>query len=60
MYVRFFAIQWDTDGAEAPGLPSDVVLPVPAATDVALEGADILSDKFGFCVHSFEFELVTA
>ena len=26
--------------------------------DIDLEGADKLSDQFGFCVHSFEFEVL--
>lgn len=56
MKVRFFNIQWDTDGAN-PELPSEAVLEVAADTDVGADGADILSDKFGYCVSAFQFSL---
>jgi hypothetical protein len=58
MLVRFCDINWDTDG-ENPvelGLPSEVVLEVENDTNVEDEGADILSDRFGWCVNSFSFE----
>lgn len=38
------------------GLPPVVcVLDVPDDVDVSLQGADLLSDKFGWCVLSFQF-----
>ena len=56
MAVRFFNIQWDTDGQKTD-LPSEVTLEVPDSNmDIATEGADILSDKYGWCVKSFQFE----
>lgn len=50
--VRFYDIKWDTDGAEV-NLPTEVVLDVECTVDVLEEGADILSDKYGWCVFSF-------
>jgi hypothetical protein len=55
--VRFFNIVWDTDGRFVE-LPSEVTLEVPKDKDVDLEGADCLSDKYDWCVHSFDFEVV--
>ena len=55
MLIHFTDIMWDTDG-EAVDLPADVVLEVDDNLDVATEGADVLSDKFSWCVESFNFE----
>jgi hypothetical protein len=55
--VRFSNIVWDTDGKFVE-LPSEVTLEVPKDKDVDLEGADVLSDKYGWCVKGFEFEVV--
>ncbi len=56
--VRFFNIQWDTDGQSA-NLPTEVTLEISDSdTDIATEGADILSDKYGWCVESFQFKWV--
>lgn len=57
MLVRFFNIQWDDDGEDA-NLPQDTQMIVDNDIDIDLEGADKLSDQFGFCVHSFEFEVL--
>lgn len=56
--VKFFDIEWDTDGAsrEECGLPSECILEMDADTDVEEQGADHLSDKYGFCVKSFNFD----
>jgi len=55
MTIRFFNIVWDSDNADAK-LPTETILEVPADCDVEMEGADILSDQFGYCVHGFDFE----
>jgi hypothetical protein len=66
MKVRFFNIDWDTSdnsdelaATDAPELPEEVILDVPEGTDLENEGADILSDQYGFCVNSFNFDEVT-
>jgi hypothetical protein len=64
MKYRLSNIVWDMtcDGeaasftAEQLGLPSEMV--VECDGDIAAEGADILSDKWGWCVISFDFEQV--
>jgi hypothetical protein len=63
--IRFFNIQWDTTDAEHPvgqvvDLPTDVVLDVDDDLDPEYEGADVLSDKFGWCVTSFDYERVSS
>lgn len=57
MLVRFFNIQWDTDGEDV-NLPDDTQMIVDNDINLDLEGADQLSDKFGYCVNSFEFEVL--
>lgn len=55
--IFFYNIQWDTDGVspERLGLPLKIRLEVPFDCDVSYDGADILSDKYGYCVHGFDF-----
>jgi hypothetical protein len=57
MKFRFYDIDWDTDG-QGPDLPKSVVLevePEVAGQGIAIVGADVLSDKFGWCVNSFQW-----
>ena len=63
MKVRFYDIRWDTDDGNGHkpspmslGLPREVTLDVDDDLDVAEEGCDVLSDKYGFCVYGFMFE----
>ena len=53
--INFYNIDWDTDGEEID-LPTDVILTVDVDVKVSLEGADLLSDEYGFCVNSFSFQ----
>ena len=57
MQVKFFDIDWDKDGATVD-LPQDIVLTVDDDVDLESDGADELSNKFGFCVNSFNFRIV--
>lgn len=57
MLVKFSNIRWDTDG-EAIKLPNTTILVVDDDIDLDTQGADVLSDKFGWCVFSFEYEIV--
>lgn len=54
--VHFSDIEWDVDGADC-NLPREVALDVCVDddADLSIEGADILSDKFGYCVTSFSY-----
>ena len=55
--VRFSEIEWDSEGVGAD-LPHDVTLSIDSSKCLELEtdGAEMLADKFGFCVKSFLFE----
>lgn len=50
--VHVFNIVWDTDGEVVPELPEEEVVHVESDDDIA----DVLSDRFGFCVESFQHE----
>ena len=53
--IHFTDIDWDTDG-EYIDLPTEVVLTVDEDIEITLEGADLLSDEYGFCVNHFNFQ----
>lgn len=53
--IFFSNIKWDTEGQEVPTLPDATELEVDSDTDVDVDGADALSDKFGYCVQSFDW-----
>lgn len=57
MLVRFSDIVWDTDG-ESVDLPTTVELEGDSDIDLEDEGADVLSDEFGWCVASFAYEVL--
>jgi len=54
MKVIFSDIEWDSDDNSLPLL---VTVNVDDAIDVEQNGADILSDEYGYCVHCFSFEI---
>lgn len=56
MKVKVFGIVWDTDGEDVD-LPSEVTLEVSEDTDLENEIADILSDKYGWCVLSVDYSV---
>jgi len=55
--IKFSEIEWRTDGEEVE-LPSSVVLEVADGFDAEENGADLLSDKYGWLVESYLWELV--
>jgi hypothetical protein len=57
MRVQFSSIVWDTDGQHV-NLPQQVVLDVPAGTDLEEEGANLLSDAYGWLVESCSFTVL--
>lgn len=64
MKVYFSDIRWDQteNGAvpvDAVDLPETCVLDVPEGFDGLEEGADALSDAFGYCVFSYNHEPAT-
>jgi hypothetical protein len=55
--VEFYNIEWDAESElEHADLPDSVTLDVPADLNVEYDGADILSDKFGYTVFGFNFK----
>jgi hypothetical protein len=52
-------ISWDTDGEELD-LPTSTTLEVEHEEDDDLDTliADALSDKFGFCMFSFDYDIL--
>lgn len=59
-HYKAYNIDWDTDGEDVI-LPSKVFFDVEddwTNEDVSLEGANIISDKYGWCINSFSFEEV--
>lgn len=57
MNVFFYNIKWDTDGMKTT-LPKKTTIEVDKETDIVSNGADILSDKYGFCVISFNYKIL--
>jgi len=55
--VRFYNINWNTNGEEIY-LPIMLILEIDNDVDISLEGADLLSDEYRFCVNSFNFEIL--
>lgn len=56
--VRLFNIQWDADGEDPQdlGLPTEYFAVVEDDFDPEEQAADLLSDKFGFCVLGCGFD----
>jgi hypothetical protein len=57
MKVRFYNIDFDSDNIKIFNL-IELTLEVDSDVDVSLEGADYISDETGFCVNSFNFEIL--
>jgi len=57
MQMHITGIVWDTDGVEVD-LPSELIIDTAfeGIKNPSIEVADWLSDKFGWCVNSFNFE----
>lgn len=56
--VEFYSIDWDVDRkSDLKSLPKKYVVDVEANFDIENEGANLLSDKFGFCVNGFNFKI---
>jgi hypothetical protein len=58
MKVRFYDINYDTDGFNVE-LPTELELDVDADLDLDQFGADCISDETGYCVNSFNYEIVS-
>ena len=64
MQVRFFDINWDmsdeeeTRTPEECGLPTECVLDVEDDIDLKEDGADVLSQHYGWLVNGCSYEVV--
>jgi hypothetical protein len=60
MIVRFCNIKWDTDGRSAKSLklPSTVTVEIDDDCDIEEEGADLLSDQYGWCIRSLNYKVL--
>lgn len=58
--VKATDIEWDTDGKKISDLPDTTIIEIEHEDDDDLEDlvADTLSDKFGFCIFSFNYDTV--
>lgn len=57
MRVRASNILWDTDGDESVKLPHETIIDIDNDSDMNMETADYLSDKYGYCVIALTVEL---
>ena len=53
--VRVYDIKWDTDGKKVD-LPTEVVISIKKKELEDTNIADILSDKYGWCIFSLKVE----
>jgi hypothetical protein len=58
MKIKVWNIVYDTDGKKVSGLPKKMILDIPEDADLDSDIADIISDKTGWCVFSFDFKIV--
>jgi hypothetical protein len=58
--VRLYDILWDTDGepADELGLPSEHIAIVDDDWTPEDDAADLLSDRYGFCVKGCAFKTI--
>lgn len=59
MRVFAYNIDWDTDGERVDFLPPSFEIDLDDDADPEFDLADALSDKFGFCINSLSFNVLT-
>jgi len=57
MKYKITNIVYDTDG-ESVDLPSEMIVNVDGIIDIDQEIADAISDKTGWCVGSYNYEIL--
>jgi hypothetical protein len=57
MRIKVTDIVYDTDG-ESVDLPSEMIVNVDGIIDIDQEIADAISDKTGWCVGSYNYEIL--
>lgn len=60
MKVKVTDIVYDTDGIVSPemNLPDEMTLVIDGSLDVESEIADAISDKTGWCVEGYNYEIL--
>jgi hypothetical protein len=59
MKIKFYDIKWDCDDTDV-SLPSTVKAIIDDTDfDIESQGADFLSDKYGYCVFGFEYKIIS-
>ena len=58
MKIKVTGIVYDTDFELNSDLPSEMIVEVDGIIDVECEIADAISDKTGWCVQGFNYEIL--
>lgn len=59
--VRVYNIEWDDtteEDIELDGLPDEVEIDVPVEMNLDTELADELTDQYGWCIRSLEYQIL--
>jgi hypothetical protein len=59
--VRVYNIEWDDateEDIELDGLPDEVEIDVPIGMNLDTELADELTDQYGWCIRSLEYQIL--
>lgn len=52
---RAYNINWDTDGEDVE-LPDEVMFEMDDDEDPSIDGANVISDMYGWCINHFLYE----
>ena len=58
MKIKVTNIVYDTDGESISDLPTEMIVNVDGVIDVESEIADAISDNTGWCVESYNYEIL--
>jgi len=58
MKIKVTNIVYDTDGESISDLPNEMIVNVEGVIDVESEIADAVSDSTGWCVESYNYEIL--
>jgi len=58
MKIKVTNIVYDTDGESISDLPTEMIVNVDGIIDIESEIADAISDNTGWCVESYNYEIL--
>jgi hypothetical protein len=58
MKIKVTNIVYDTDGESISDLPTEMIVNVDGVIDIESEIADAISDNTGWCVESYNYEIL--